>query len=76
MDDGKLIGMVTTNLVVPPPQGALVSTLKLPPLVLPIASLGSGAAMPILHARLLDGKPVDLGGSKDTPQVLLFGAVV
>jgi hypothetical protein len=74
MEDGKLIGMMSTNVVVPKPLGGPVGSMKIGPYVLPVANVGAGAPMPAVQVQLLNGKTVELGGKKETPQAILFWA--
>lgn len=72
MEGGKLIGAVSTNVVVVATPG--VKQFQLNPVVLPIAGAGPGAVVPQLVGRTLDGKPLELAGRTGARQALYFWA--
>jgi hypothetical protein len=74
MEDGKLIGAISTNVLIAPPRGPDALAVQLGPYVLPVANAGPAAMAGSFRAQQLDGKPFEFGGKQPLPQAILFWA--
>src|SRR5262249_43513038 len=74
MEEGKLIGALSTNIVIPVPQTAKSPSVQVGPFILPIGSATAGEVVPALVVQQSDGKTLELAGKKGTAQAILFWA--
>lgn len=73
-EEGKLIGALSTNVVIAVSQGKPSGLVNVGTFILPVGSGAPAAAMPPLLVQSLDGKTLEIGGKPARTQAILFWA--